>query len=394
MIQYLSKIIKLNNLHVVSVIKKDDDVHYHVLTIKKKGSSIDIVSTNTFKKLGELNRNLDLKLPILLLVDGKGVLNKEINFNKEDDIAWQKNIDFSTIYYTSYKTQHSSFISFCRKDIVEEVILNFQKKGFQVIDVYLGSFLAALLQGSIKKDSIISSDLILQFEADQLISFTKKAPPQKESYSIGKDIISSDSIALYGALVHFFVKPVAVTKSKNDDLNVDEIIYKKAFQVLGMTMIVGFFISLLVSYFMIQHYASKNAELKLQDVYSNQSYQRILDLEKQKENKLKVLEESGFLSSKFLTFYGYELIRESPQGFSLNELLVIPCDKQIKVEKKINFQSRTIIVKGETFDESSINRWLESLKKMQWVQNFEIISLKKDKKDKSLFEVKIMIKDV
>ena len=42
-------------------------------------------------------------------------------------------------------------------------------------------------------------------------------------------------------------------------------------------------------------------ELNLKNVYSNQSYQKIVNLEKQKENKINILKESGFLSSKFLT---------------------------------------------------------------------------------------------
>lgn len=145
---------------------------------------------------------------------------------------------------------------------------------------------------------------------------------------------------------------------------------------------------------MIQYYGSKNAELNLKNVYSNQSYQKIVDLEKQKENKLNILKESGFLSSKFLTYYGYELIKNLPNDLSLNEVNIIPAGKEIKANKKITFDSKTILIKGETFNESSINKWIDGLKEMNWINNFEIISLKKDKKNKSQFEVKITIKDV
>ncbi len=394
MISFLSKIIKLDNLHVVSVIKKEDSEIYHVLTVKKKGSKIDIIAINSYKVLGELSRNLDLKLPILLLINGKGILNKEINFNNEADIAWQKNIDFSTIYYTSLKSVNSSFISFCRKNIVEETIVTFQKSGFQVIDVYLGSFLSALVKASIKNQSLVSHDLLLEFDNENLSSFSKSIDTKIENYTLGLDTISSEILPSYGTLIHFFIKQKEVSKTDNTSLNIDEIIYKKAFHVFGVTMMISFFISLLISYFMIQFYGSKNAELNLKDVYSNQSYQKILLLEKQKENKLNILKESGFMSSKFLSFYGYELIKNIPKDISLNELNIIPADKEVKVEKKIKFTAKTIFVKGETFTENSINNWLESLKKLEWIERFEIISLKKDKKDKSQFEIKIILKDV
>jgi hypothetical protein len=395
MITYLSKIIKINNLNVVGVIKKEDGESFHVLTIKKNGNKIDIVSKRAFDTFDDLATKIDLKLPVLLVIEGKGVLNKEIDFNKEADVNWHKNIDFNTIYHTSYKNGNSNFISFCRKNSIDETVAKFKKATFQVIDIYIGSFLSALLHHAINKDTIVSGDLILSFENEKLVSFTKSEEQiKKVSYNIGIDTISSNALPLYGALIHFFIQQKEVSKTKNEALNVEEIIYKKAFNTFGIAMLVGFLGSLLISYFMIQYYGSKNAELNLKNVYSNQSYQKIVDLEKQKENKLNILKESGFLSSKFLTYYGYELIKNTPSDLSLNEVNIIPAGKEIKANKKITFDAKTILIKGETFNESSINNWMDGLKKMNWINNFEIISLKKDKKNKSQFEVKITIKDV
>jgi hypothetical protein len=395
MITYLSKIIKINSLNVVGVIKKEDGESYNVLTIKRNGNKIDIISKRSFETFDNLSTKIDLKLPVILVVDGKGVLNKEIDFNNEADLNWHKNIDFNTVYYTSFKSGNSNFISFCRKNSIDETITKFKEATFQVVDIYIGSFLSALLHNTISKDKIVSGDLLLGFENEKLVSFTKPEEQiKKESYIIGQDNITSNVLPLYGALIHFFIQQKEVSKTKNETLNVEEIIYKKAFNILGVTMIVGFLGSLLISYFMIQYYGSKNAELNLKNVYSNQSYQKILDLEKQKENKLNILKESGFLSSKFLSYYGYELIRSIPNDLSLNEVNIIPSGKEVKPNKKITFDSKTILIKGETFNESSINDWIQGLKKMNWINNFEIISLKKDKKNKSQFEVKIMIKNV
>lgn len=395
MITFLSKIIKLNNLHVIGVIKKDNDDSYHVLTVKKKGSKIDIVNMVSFDSFEKIAQKIDLKIPVLLAIDGKGILNKEINFSNENDVTWYKNIDFDSIYYTSLMGTNSNFISFCRKNIVQEITENFLKKGFQVADIYIGSFLSGLLHSAINKDAITSNDIILQFENGKLSGFTKQPEPVKTTeYTIGKETISSNFLPLYGSIIHFFIQPKEVSKTKNETLNTEEIIYKKAFNVFGITMLAGFLVSLLTSYFLIQYYGSKNAELNLQSVYSNQSYQLILDLEKQKENKQKLLQETGFLSSKFLSFYSYEIIKQIPSDISLTSLNIIPVNQEIKATKKISFDAKTILIKGETFNESSFNSWMEKLKKMEWLKNFEIISFKKDKKNKSQFEIKITIKDV
>lgn len=395
MITFLSKIIKLNNLHVIGIIRKEDEESYNVLTVKKKGNKIDIVSSNSFDTFDKVARNIDLKIPVLLAIDGKGILNKEIDFNTESDVNWYKNIDFESIYHTSIIGSGSNFMSFCRKNIVNEITDQFLKKGFQVADIYVGSFLAALLYDAVKKETLTSNDLLLEFDNKKLVQFTKQAEPVKrENYTIGKEVISNQFLPLYGIIVHFFIQQKEVSKTTNETLSTEEIIYKKAFNILGITMLVGFLSSLLLSYLLIQYYGSKNAELNLQNVYSNQSYQLILDLEKQKENKQQLLNESGFLSSKFLSFYSYEIIKGIPGDISLTNLNIIPVSKEVKATQKISFDAKLIVIKGETFNETSFNNWMEKLKKMSWLKNFEIISFKKDKKNKSQFEIKITIKDV
>ncbi|WP_281635428.1 hypothetical protein [Flavobacterium marginilacus] len=395
MVAVLSKFIKINDLNVVGVIKKEDCEIYNVLTIKKKADKISIVSQQTFETIDELTRKIGEKTPILIVLEGKGVLNKEINSENETDVNWQKNVDYSAIYYTDLNGLQSNFISFCRKNIVEETILKFQKNGFQVIDIYIGSFLATLLNSVIKKEILYANSLRLDFEHEKLVRFSKQDETEKsEKYKIGNDIVSSVYLPLYGAAICFFVNPKGVKKTINPVLNNEELIYKKAFNILGIFMLIFFFTSLLVSYFIIQYYGTKNAELNLQSVYSNQSYQLILNLESQKEKKLSILKESGVLSSKFLTFYSYEIIKMVPVNISLNELNIIPLKEEYKENKKAFFDNKTIIIKGETFQESSFNFWLEDLKKMNWLQHFEIISLKKDKKNKSVFEIKITLKNV
>jgi hypothetical protein len=395
MLNILSKFIKINDLNVVGVIKKEDYEIYNLLTIKKKANKISIISKQTFETFESLTKNTDRKLPVIIVIDGKGVLNKEINFENEADLNWQKNIDFSTIYYTDFKGQISKFISFCRKNIVEESVYRFEKNGFKVIDLYIGSFLGALLHDAIKKDLLISNDLKLEFENNILSGFTKQnGNTNIVNYQIDKDTISSSFLPLYGSVIHFFVQQKEVSKTLNSTLNNEEIIYKKAFRFLGITMLVGFLISLLLSYFLIQYYGTKNSKLNLQTVYSNQSYQLILNLEAEKERKLNVLKESGVLSSKFLSFYSYEIIRTIPSQISLTELNIAPLKEEYKANKKALFQGGIIIIKAETFQESSFNSWLERLKKMDWLENFEIISLTKDKKNKSVFEIKIILKNV
>ncbi|KIA97317.1 hypothetical protein OA93_15450 [Flavobacterium sp. KMS] len=395
MLATLSKFIKLNDINVVGVIKKGDFEIYNLLRIKKKANKIVIISKHSFENLQELVNITDKKIPVLLVIEGKGILNKEIDLNNETDLNWQKNIDFNSIYYTDIKGLKSNFISFCRKNIVEETITKFQKNGFQVVDVYIGPFLAAILSNVIKERKIISADLCLEFEDEKLVGFNKQIETvENKTYQIGDETLSNSFLPLYGCIIHFFINQKEISKTINTSLNSDELIYKKAYTFFGIALLVSFLTSLLISYFMIGYYGTKNTELNLQTVHSNQSYQLTLDLEKQKEKKIRILKETGVLSSKFLSYYAYEIINAIPTDISLNDLNIIPIKTENKENKKVFFKNNTITIKGETFEESSFNKWLDDLKKMNWLQRFEIISLKKDKRNKSIFEIKITLKNV
>lgn len=395
MIAMLSKIIKLNHVQVVGVTRLEEGERYHVLSIKKKGNTIGVVGTAEFDAIEDLVKGIDAKLPVLLVVDGKGILNKAVDFNSETDTNWHKTIDFNTIYHTSLQNGTISFISFCRKNIVDDLLVTFTRQGLQVADVYIGPFLSALLYHSIGDEILVSGDHVLEFEAGKMIHFTRKPDAnRKATYTIGKDVVTSEFLPLYGAVVHFFIQPKEVSKSRNETINSEEIIYKKAFHVFGIAILAGFLLSLLTSYGLIQYYGSKNAALNLQNVYANESYQQLLELEKQKHDKQQILSDSGLSSSKFLSFFAYEIIRIVPGDLILNELNITPVGKENKPNKKITFEAGSIMVKGETYNETAFNTWLEALKKKEWVRDFEILKLKKDKKNKSQFEVKITVKDV
>lgn len=390
----LSRIVQLNRLHIIGVTRNDEDEAYRVLTIARKGNTMAVTGMTEFSQLEDLIKNTDQRIPVIIAIDGKGILNKQVDFNSETDLNWYKSIDFSTICHSSLQNGTVTFMSFCRKNIADTLLERFMRSGFQVADVYVGAFLSALLQPAIGTDSILSDHLSLEFDATGLIGFTRKETPQAVSYTIGKDNVTSRFLPLYGVALHFFAPQKTVSKTTSEKLNGEEILYRKVFNTFGIAMLAGFLIALLTSYLLIQYYGSKNAELNLQQVYAGESYQKIVELEQQKQQKQQILSDSGFLSSKFLTYFAYEILQTIPADIVLTQLNITPADKESKPGKKIGFESKTIVVKGETYNESAFNDWLTALKKTGWVRDFEIMKLEKDKKNKSQFEIKITGKDV
>ena len=392
MVNILSKIFKINSIQVIGVFQDTNYEKYTLLTFQKEKSKLNILENKSFTSKELLFENINLKLPVILCLDGKGVLNKRMDEKNEMDVSWKKNIDFNSIFHTSYTNKNYTFMSFCRKNVVEEWLSIFKANKVEVIDTYIGSFLAILLAENLNVNTIVSGNLSFELENKDLLSFSKTEALAEINYTISENIISNFTLPLYGIGLHYFIQNDTVDKTEWKENGIDEIVYRKVFSTAGLILLIGFLVTLLISYFSIQHYASKNAELNIQNVYSNKAYQQIVTLERQKKDKEEIINDSGFLSDKFLSFYSYEIIKSVPNSISLSELSIAPLQKVVKHNEKVEITPRTILVKGLTVSEDDFNDWLRNIKSFYWISKFEIESLKKDKKNNTQFSLKIIIK--
>ncbi|MCA6422057.1 MAG: hypothetical protein IM568_04460 [Flavobacterium sp.] len=391
----LNKIVNINALNLIGVFRNNDGDSFFLLKVKKKKSQLDIIEKFVFSDIESLKSKLDSKVPSVLLFDGKGVLNKKIGLKSETDTEWLKNLDYKSIHYTSYNTQECQFLSFCRATVLDELIALFYKNEIQIIDFYIGGLTAVLVNNLLDKSKLLSNETFLEFDNNTLSTISKPDSERKtENYTIGTTLISNFELPLYGAAINFYVNQSSIVKSQSILIDSEEVIYKKAFEKLGIIILVGFFCLLLASYGLIQYLNYKNATLNLENSYSNKAYSVINDLELQKEKKLKILAETGFSSKEFISFYCYKLTKSIPYVIHFSYLEVYPIKKEIKKTEKVEFDYKIILLKGNTPDETVFNDWIDSLKNEKWLQKLEIVSIKRDKQNISYFELKITIKDV
>lgn len=391
----LNKIVNINALNLIGVFRNNDGDSFFLLKVKKKKSQLDIIEKFVFSDIESLKSKLDSKVPSVLLFDGKGVLNKKIGLKSETDTEWLKNLDYKSIHYTSYNTQDCQFLSFCRATVLDELIALFYKNEIQIIDFYIGGLTAVLVNNLLDKSKLLSNETFLEFDNNTLSTISKPDSESKiENYTIGTTLISNFELPLYGAAINFYVNQSSIVKSQSVLIDSEEVIYKKAFEKLGIIILVGFFCLLLASYGLIQYLNYKNATLNLENSYSNKTYSVINDLELQKEKKLKILAETGFSSKEFISFYCYKLTKSIPYVIHFSYLEVYLIKKEIKKTEKVEFDYKIILLKGNTTDETVFNDWIDSLKNEKWLQKLEIVSIKRDKQNISYFELKITIKDV
>jgi hypothetical protein len=391
MISILSKILKSNKIQVVGIFEDSDDLEIIVLTLKKEKNKLIILDSQIYDSFESFEKSINLKLPTILCYNGKKVLNKKVDITNETDVNWKKNLDLNTVYHLTYSTENNIFISFCRKEIIDTWIQKLISAKIQIIDVYLGSFVSIILSNVLNSETYISDRIELQIKDSKLIDFSKMNSFDNVNYDIGNSQLSNFELPLYSAALCYFTDNLDFEKSAFENLKEEELIYKKAFNYLGVGSLVLFFISLLMSYFLIQYFIAKNAELNVENLYSNKSYQEILLLETQIKEKEELINKSGFLSKHLLSYYSFEILNSLPNSISLDKLYINPLQKEIKENENIQFIPYQIVINGITKNENEFNVWIKNIKIKNWLKKIEIKSIKTDKKNNIIFELIITI---
>ena len=388
----ISKIVPIHELNLIGIFRNDDGEIFLALNVKKNKNKLEIISLVDSSDIESLYTKLNPKTPVIIIIDGKGVLNKKIDLKNSTDTDWYKNLDFNTIDFTSYNNENFKFLSFCRQNIAEDIIAKFHTIGFNIIDFYIGGLMAVLLLDTIKQDSIISNDMILFFENEELIDITKSNEINIDKrYDVGDKSISNYYLPLYGAAINFYVNQKNIEKSYNKSIKSEEVIYKIAFDKLGIYMIIGFFLLLLSSYSLIQYFNAQNTQLNLKNLYSNQTFELIQQLEKQKANKETIINQTGIGASKFISFYSYEITNTVPTEINLSNLDIFPIQQEIKTAEKVQLGTKIILLQGATENEQVLNYWIEKLRNYKWINKLEIVSIKKDKFNNSNFQLKLQL---
>lgn len=378
--------------YTIAGIVLGDIPRYDVLVMHKKNETLSIETSFSTEDFNVFKEKVSTSTPLLLNFYGKGVINKKVaakgNYLKE--VLFNASIEDFYIYELHQNQQN--FISIARKDALDKFFNLFLENKYLVVDYSIGPFTGLRFKDISKEPSIISGDYELRFEENNLQEAHKLDSITKE-YLLGAEKISNTQVPLFSTLLNYLYP--SDDFSYNAEFlkqNRKENVLKKTFNTLVAIVGIFFLSSLLISYLLLNYYNEKYVSYESQLYNLNDTYNQVKKLEEEKQNKTKILQESGVLSQNFLSFYMYRIVNSIPENVGLNSIKVNPTQKKIKNFEKIVFETNTIIVNGNSNSSLPINVWIKKLNKEKWISKIEILDFSKSRNKKSEFTLKISIK--
>lgn len=377
--------------HFVGIELTSND-NYNLLFVKRVKKNLLIereVCTHDINKVVEICAK---SIPVSVVVNNEQIITKQIErFNNANHLTNAfPNIKAADFYYEAYSNNDQTFISICRKDYIDDLILKFEKLKINVVSVNLGNLVVSQL-GNYISGEVFSSNASITFKENKITNITNTSVDSKE-YLINDLKVNNTSILSFASILSIVTGTISedtnlsdFTNSLRDDFN------QRQFFTLGSRFFLGLIFSLLlISFLFFSNYSDGvNALTSTLEVSKTQK-KNLIKLKEDIGRKKQLLQEISNGSSK-ASWYLDQIGSSVPVSIKLSALNWQPLNKTIKENQPLYLTENQIIIKGVSTDAKVFSQWTEALEQSDWVKSITVNEYGVGKKTQTVFELQLLI---
>jgi Tfp pilus assembly protein PilN len=354
-----------------------------VLRLKKKQSKIIILEQESIYGIDELFKKVQKEVPVILAFTGKKIISKIMAFeaNYIDKILFNK--DPEGYYILEYNKPTKVLASLVRKDDLDNYINTFLQKGYTVLDFSIGPFiLESLAPLLIEPKKIRTTEFEYDLTNTLLSMHDHTESNEIREIQVGEEFIYNTHILGFAGFLGF-LNPNGIEKNYQTDIDAyaESFSFKRAFTVVGKTILVVFLVLLSASFIVKSIYSQKSSEIQQEAMLNAQVLNQIATLKKDREYKTSIIANSSLGSKHALSFYIAQIADGLPEAILLEKLEVFPAKKPINPNEKIHIEPNIIEIEGITPSSSSVTDWVELLNDYDWIKKVEVASYEFVKND-------------
>ena len=391
-----------------AIILPDGKVAYNAASLLKSKAAVEITATLERETSEEiLTRFLSIKQPVLLVINGKGLLHKKVQFSAQDTTKTLLQKVLPNANEEDFYVQKTHgvlpfvFVSVIRKSVVDGILEDLKTLGASVIGCSLGPFPVQILIPLLDNQNRSDFDLHfschhLTFAGNEIHEYSLLPEPGDVSVLHTSAVdLKKDLLLAFATGFHYFIDGSgadlaipALSKAK------EEFRQKQIFNLGGWLLLIAFLSILMLNYFVFNYYWTKKNEIS-QVVAMNQAEMTKFELlEKEYNEKQQFFEKTGMLEASRTSYYADQLAQNLPPTIQLTLLHVFPLVKKLTLEENtMSFVGKTIDVSGLCKKSTELNQWIKIIKAKKWVNEVTLLNFSHDKsKETGEFSIELKIK--
>lgn len=368
-----------------------DSMVYNVVLVEKKKQKLIITDRKQAMNADQVQNFIPRNCPVLVNIEGWGVLVKKANFNDEGELTGNLVPNPDDFQIFTYRQGNIGFAAVIRNEHFNVMFEQITQFPFEIAGISCGPFAIGDLIEILNLDgNVIAGNWNLEVTNGFIEEIIVLPENVSVGYKLGDDIITSVYLPAFAQVVQFY-SGVYGKEFFNIEL-LKEVAYKRLSVVVGWAILLFLLGGLFVNYFWFDK-LSKDYNAISSEYSLNES---ILKQLKVAEEELKqtedLMEKGGLVGSSSFAFFSDQLASCLPNGIILTRMELLPLKGKMMAGKEIQFEDQTIIIEGETYETLFIDRWINNLKKESWVRDIRLDSYFNDgDNEPSVFKMTIKL---
>jgi Tfp pilus assembly protein PilN len=361
----------------------EGETEYFYTVLKSKGSRLEMPLSGKCKNKLELPQQITKnKIPVALVVNGKGVVVKKISLNGNEEQNLEQIIsqylpalNASDFYIQLYKQQDGpAFIAISRKEQVDRIIAEIRNEKLELAAIFIGTpavIGTKPVWGNF--NALHSSRHLCELSNNTLENIS---PLNSSEVTVKIDDLGFSSVctlAFAGGLAYLTRRKIAVSGNAEIKSLEENHIEKNKFRILLAACIAIAFALTVGNVIFYTSYFDKSNKLETELSVYQGKYDQINKLLNDYEKKKDLIENAGILNKNRLSEYADRIAKTLPDEVLLTEMNFNPkTEKDDSEDSLITFQNGQLTIKGNCNKSLIINEWVNVLKMQKFVRDVSL----------------------
>lgn len=383
-------------------INPDSSYRISVCNLKKSKKSVFIQKyASDLNSLTELNKYCNTKTPIVLCLDGKGIIHKSapVSLDLDKTEAVHKifpNANASDFMITIDKiTDSNSMLSLARNEVISEVVSKLPD-GLFVIEYILGPMaINQILPLLLHNNSVLKCDTYSLKISNNKIAEIEKVDlgNNKIIFNIGGENIPDNVIIAFSAAFRYFTGNEESVCYKADECSSNDFFYKRIFTYSGWIALFVIFFILLANFIVFDNYRQRQSELSSRLSVNQDLLKQIDTLKNELSVKQIFIEKNGLLSFSKQSFYADRIASSIPDNVNLSLMKQCPLKTKLIDQIQPDIQNDVILIEGESKNSVRLNEWINKLSLENWIEQVDVTNYSQENSNsRGKFSIKIKLK--
>lgn len=356
---------------------------YHVSHLRNKDKKLELVGTSTSSELNLPKSIVKNKVPLIIIVNGKGVIQKKITFSENNKSTLEEivrenlpAIHAEEFFIDLYRQENGvGYLSLCRKDHIDALLFEFRKNNYEIAAVFLGSPSVIGLQplwGSF--NSIATSLHQVELTNNYLDTLSPKIASPEELIQI-EDLSfhPRHTLGFATSLSYFMQHDI----KESNALQIQELPQRHAeknkFKFLMAAAVCIAFVVAIINVLFYTSFFDQNNKLETELSVYQGKYEQINKLLEDYQKNKSLIEGAGVLNGNKLSEYADRIGKTIPDEVTLGDLYFNPKNEDEDSEDSlVTFKTKSLILKGNCSKSFIVNEWINVLKMQKFIKDVSL----------------------